>query len=75
MIFFMNIFTTKKDRTIFFDSMFKVAQPYEGETEEGKGFKISGKAQENEDIQVLGLFFDAKELMNQISNSKLHIKI
>lgn len=57
----------KKTELFSFDSMFKTAEPYEGETEEGKGFKISGKAQENEDIQVLGLFFDAKELMNQIS--------
>lgn len=64
-LFFEYIYNKKTD-LFSFENMFKEAQPYEGESE-GKGFKISGKAQDNEEVQVLGLYFDAKEMMNQIS--------
>lgn len=62
---FVEYIYNKKDSKFAFENLFKEAQPYSGE-EDGTGFKISGKAQEYEDVQVLGLYFDADSLQKQI---------
>lgn len=62
---FVEYIYNKKDTKFAFENLFKEAQPYAGE-EDGTGFKMSGKAQEYEDVQVLGLYFDADALQKQI---------
>ena len=55
----------KKDSKFNFDSLFELSKPYQGE-EIDKEFKISRQAQHFEEVQVLGLFFDAKKMLKQI---------
>lgn len=65
-LFFEYIYN-KKDPKFDFNKLFKVSEPYQGHDEENGGFKISGKAKELEDVQVLGLYFDAQELSDAIA--------
>lgn len=55
----------KKDPKFSFDSLFSESAPYKGEEEDGE-FKISGNAQQFEDVQVLGLYFDAISMEKSI---------
>ena len=61
------IIYNKKDPKFTFDSLFAPSKPYEGPGEDGKAdFKISKKARELADLQILGVYFDANEMMNEI---------
>jgi hypothetical protein len=61
------IIYNKKDSKFAFDSLFTPSKPYEGPEEDGRAdFKISRKARELADIQILGVYFDANEMMENI---------
>lgn len=62
---FVEFIYNKKDPKFAFENLFTESVPYSGE-EDGKGFKVSGRSQEYEDLQVLGLYFDADAMSQQI---------
>jgi hypothetical protein len=61
------IIYNKKDSKFSFDQMFSESAPYQGE-ESGEKFKISPAAQELEDVQVLGVYFDANKMLSEINS-------
>jgi len=61
------IIYNKKDSKFSFDQIFSESAPYQGE-ESGEKFKISPAAQELEDVQVLGVYFDANKMLSEINS-------
>lgn len=59
----------KKDSKFQFDNLFEITKAYEGPEKDEK-FKLNPSAQELKDVMILGVFYDANELKQNLYDFK-----